>query len=161
MAYLNYTTEVYPGAESIFPNTAYPERLSFDRSPQSSFRRKKTRRARMTTSARYKTQPVTFDEIKEVDEDNIAEDSAGATPSDRVKERAEMLKKKLSEFSRTMEELVNTRFENPEQEGATDVITEMSAQERAHRQARERRNRARNQKSADASGAASSSSDAS
>ncbi|GFR83850.1 hypothetical protein ElyMa_000658100 [Elysia marginata] len=66
-------------------DTHFPDRLSRLHlhgdlhSPSGSFRRKKGRAVR--NGARYKTQPVTFDEIKEVDEEPAAT-SPGGAPSE-------------------------------------------------------------------------------
>ncbi|CAL1548479.1 unnamed protein product [Lymnaea stagnalis] len=85
-------------------DTHFPERLSRlhlhgDFNASGSFRKKKNRAQR--SGARYKTQPVTFDEIKEVDEEPIppaAAEQSGATP--------EQLKGQLQAFSRSMDGLL-------------------------------------------------------
>ena len=55
--------------ETHFPERLSRLHLSSELSPAGSFKRKRrTRQDR--TGVRYKTQPVTFDEIKEVDEED-------------------------------------------------------------------------------------------
>ncbi|KAI8791900.1 proteoglycan 4 [Biomphalaria glabrata] len=85
-------------------DTHFPERLSRlhlhgDFNASGSFRKKKSRAQR--SGARYKTQPVTFDEIKEVDEEPmtpVSPEQTGSTP--------EQLKGQLQAFSRSMDGLL-------------------------------------------------------
>ncbi|XP_062602633.1 uncharacterized protein LOC134264352 [Saccostrea cucullata] len=78
--------------------THFPERLSRlhltpDLGPQSPQRRnRRTRSSRQ--DVRYKTQPVTFDEIQEVDEENVHEEK----PSEEIKS--------MQAFSRSMDGLL-------------------------------------------------------
>ncbi|KAK3712469.1 hypothetical protein RRG08_002799 [Elysia crispata] len=70
-------------------DTHFPDRLSRLHlqgdlhSPSGSFRRKKGRAVR--NGARYKTQPVTFDEIKEVDEEPAASSAGGGANDEGAK----------------------------------------------------------------------------
>ncbi|XP_059165806.1 uncharacterized protein LOC131948282 [Physella acuta] len=82
-------------------DTHFPERLSRlhlhgDFNASGSFRKKKNRAQR--SGARYKTQPVTFDEIKEVDEEPVSSTAAEQPP--------EQLKGQLQAFSRSMDGLL-------------------------------------------------------
>ncbi|KAH9496562.1 hypothetical protein Btru_017338 [Bulinus truncatus] len=85
-------------------DTHFPERLSRlhlhgDFNASGSFRKKKNRSQR--SGARYKTQPVTFDEIKEVDEEPVTPASPEQSgPSN------EQLKGQLQAFSRSMDGLL-------------------------------------------------------
>lgn len=81
--------------------THFPERLSrlhlnpeFSVGGSNPVQRKKRARARQGT--RYKTQPVTFDEIQEVDEENIKEED----------KTTEGLKHQFAAFSKSMDGLV-------------------------------------------------------
>jgi hypothetical protein len=88
-------------------DTHFPERLSKlhmnddypaigqNSSPTSSASRR-TRRVRNRNCARFKTQPITFDEIKEVDEETVP------TPDDTKKD----LKNQFAAFSRSMDGLL-------------------------------------------------------
>lgn len=95
--------------------THFPERLSrLHLNPEFSggsnpVQRKKRSRARQGT--RYKTQPVTFDEIQEVDEENIKEED----------KKTEGLKHQFAAFSKSMDGLVPKHRSNL----ATDVIQEV------------------------------------
>ncbi|BFZ24740.1 hypothetical protein BsWGS_27779 [Bradybaena similaris] len=84
-------------------DTHFPERLSRlhlhgDFNLSGSFRKKKNKTQR--SGARYKTQPVTFDEITEVDEEPSA--PAGADKDSKP----EQLKGQLQAFSRSMDGLL-------------------------------------------------------
>lgn len=92
-------------------DTHFPERLSrlhLHGDLSGSFRKKKNRAQR--SGARYKTQPVTFDEITEVDE----EPSASTEKKDTDPEQ---LKGQLQAFSRSMDGLLpkGTSAEHPPQ----------------------------------------------
>lgn len=98
--------------------THFPERLSrLHLNPEFSggsggghpvHRKKKSRAARQ--GVRYKTQPITFDEIQEVDEDKIQEED---------KDKTDGLKTQFTAFSKSMDGLV------PKQKKvASDVIQE-------------------------------------
>ncbi|XP_005104592.1 transmembrane protein FAM155A [Aplysia californica] len=90
-------------------DTHFPERLSRlhihgDFNASGSFRKKKSRAQR--SGARYKTQPVTFDEIKEVDEEPAANSSGSAKDGEKRASSSEQLMGQLQAFSRSMDGLL-------------------------------------------------------
>jgi len=99
--------------------THFPERLSrLHLNPEFSgggggshpvHRKKKSRAARQ--GVRYKTQPITFDEIQEVDEEGIKEDD---------KDKTDGLKTQFTAFSKSMDGLVP----KPKNKKADDAIQE-------------------------------------
>ncbi|XP_045197682.2 uncharacterized protein LOC123552248 [Mercenaria mercenaria] len=93
--------------------THFPERLSrLHLNPEYSGHpvQRKNKRSRARNGARYKTQPVTFDEIQEVDEENIKEE-----------DKTDGLKHQFAAFSKSMDGLV-PRFKS---KLADDVIQEV------------------------------------
>ena len=105
---LSHTTSAFD-PEFIDPlykwDTHFPERftrlsLYYD-TPESPVRRQKTRMRNRNTN-RYKTQPVTFDEIKEVDEEPVP-------PVET--ENKDNLKSQFAAFSRSMDGLLPGRLE--------------------------------------------------
>lgn len=96
--------------------THFPERLSrLHLNPEfavgSHPAQRKGKRSRARLGARYKTQPVTFDEIQEVDEENIKEPET----------KNEGLKHQFAAFSKSMDGLV-PKFRNS---FANDTIQEV------------------------------------
>ena len=81
-------------------DTRFPERLSrlhiHDESSMRSTREPRNRRMRNRNAARFKTQPITFDEIQEVDEDGTDEAKMS-------------LKDQFTAFSRSMDGLMPAR----------------------------------------------------
>ncbi|KAJ3631623.1 hypothetical protein MTP99_012742 [Tenebrio molitor] len=71
-------------------DTVYPE-------PMSRLHRRVVPKKRRGGSSRYRTQPVTFSEIQEVDEDNIED----TVPESTSKSELNLLNKKFEEFKRS------------------------------------------------------------
>lgn len=78
-------------------DSVYPE-------PMSLLRRRVVPKKRKGTASRYRTQPVTFLEIQEVDEENLEE------PSEPTTSRSELsiLNSKFDEFRRSRDLILNT-----------------------------------------------------
>ncbi|XP_060531656.1 uncharacterized protein LOC132705211 isoform X2 [Cylas formicarius] len=74
-------------------DTVYPE-------PMSRLHRRMVPKKRRGSSTRYRTQPVTFSEIQEVDEDNVSDDTV-ATSSTASTQELHVLNEKFEEFKRT------------------------------------------------------------
>ncbi|XP_019881644.1 uncharacterized protein LOC109609427 [Aethina tumida] len=88
-------------------DTIYPE-------PMSRLHRRVIPKKRKGDTNRYRTQPVTFSEIQEVDEDNVDE-SPPATSSS--KPELNLLNKKFEEFKRTRD-LMLSKIDS---ENTTDI----------------------------------------
>ncbi|XP_022913507.1 uncharacterized protein [Onthophagus taurus] len=73
-------------------DSVYPE-------PMSRLHRRVVPKKRRGTSTRYRTQPVTFSEIQEVDEDNLEETSTAQTSSTSRTDLSD-LNSKFEEFKR-------------------------------------------------------------
>ncbi|XP_018571711.1 uncharacterized protein LOC108911292 isoform X1 [Anoplophora glabripennis] len=73
-------------------DTVYPE-------PMSRLHRRVVPKKRRGGSSRYRTQPVTFSEIQEVDEENVVEEAI--PESSTSKSELSLLNKKFEEFKRT------------------------------------------------------------
>nr|XP_023022076.1 uncharacterized protein LOC111510401 isoform X2 [Leptinotarsa decemlineata] len=74
-------------------DTVYPE-------PMSRLNRRVVPKKRRGGSARYRTQPVTFSEIQEVDEENVTEEVIPETTTSKS-ELSLIMNKKFEEFKRT------------------------------------------------------------
>ena len=100
-------------------DTHFPERLSrltitpdftAPCAPAPATRARNPRKRINRNAARFKTQPITFDEIKEVDEESTTAAggaSGGSKPSDETKES---LKNQFANFSKSMDGLVVAPF---------------------------------------------------
>ncbi|KAL3265997.1 hypothetical protein HHI36_010186 [Cryptolaemus montrouzieri] len=77
-------------------DTIYPE-------PMSRLHRRVIPKKRRGGSFRYRTQPVTFSEIQEVDEDNLDDSSQQPSCSSRSELELDLLNKKFEEFIRATE----------------------------------------------------------
>ncbi|CAH1988439.1 unnamed protein product [Acanthoscelides obtectus] len=75
-------------------DTVYPE-------PMSRLHRRVVPRKRRGGSFRYRTQPVTFSEIQEVDEENVTEESKEVSSS--CKSELSLMNEKFEEFKRSRE----------------------------------------------------------
>ncbi|KAJ8967769.1 hypothetical protein NQ317_018895 [Molorchus minor] len=75
-------------------DTVYPE-------PMSRLHRRVVPKKRRGGSIRYRTQPVTFSEIQEVDEENVVDDSIPETSTSKSELELSILNKKFEEFKRT------------------------------------------------------------
>nr|CAH7722462.1 unnamed protein product [Callosobruchus chinensis] len=73
-------------------DTVYPE-------PMSRLHRRVVPRKRKGGSFRYRTQPVTFSEIQEVDEENVTEETKEVSSS--CKSELSLLNEKFEEFKKT------------------------------------------------------------
>ena len=101
MASLQLDTEEYVNVNSLDPlykfDTHFPDRLGrYKISPETkapSPSPRANKRGRDRNNARFKTQPITFDEIKEVDEDSVDDSKEG-------------LRHQFAAFSRSMDGLV-------------------------------------------------------
>ncbi|XP_017775878.1 PREDICTED: uncharacterized protein LOC108562162 isoform X2 [Nicrophorus vespilloides] len=94
-------------------DTVYPE-------PLSRLHRRVVPKKRKGTSNRYRTQPVTFLEIQEVDEDNL-DDSAVPEPTTSRSE-LNILNSKFDEFRRSRDLILSNKSENE-----VDVVESKSA----------------------------------
>ncbi|KAK9875694.1 hypothetical protein WA026_009491 [Henosepilachna vigintioctopunctata] len=77
-------------------DTIYPE-------PMSRLHRRMIPKKRRGGSFRYRTQPVTFSEIQEVDEDNLEDQIQQPSCSSRSELELDLLNKKFEEFKRAAE----------------------------------------------------------
>ncbi|GJQ77381.1 hypothetical protein Trydic_g20785 [Trypoxylus dichotomus] len=86
-------------------DSVYPE-------PMSLLHRRVVPKKRRGTLARYRTQPVTFSEIQEVDEENLEE-----TPPPTTSSRSELsvLNSKFEEFKKSRDLTLNKTVEQPDQ----------------------------------------------
>ncbi|CAH1159583.1 unnamed protein product [Phaedon cochleariae] len=73
-------------------DTVYPE-------PMSRLNRRVVPKKRRGGSARYRTQPVTFSEIQEVDEENVTEDAVPESSTSKS-ELSLLINKKFEEFKK-------------------------------------------------------------
>ncbi|KAJ8941644.1 hypothetical protein NQ318_010670 [Aromia moschata] len=73
-------------------DTVYPE-------PMSRLHRRVVPKKRRGGSSRYRTQPVTFSEIQEVDEENVTDEAIPEASTS--KSELNLLNKKFEEFKRT------------------------------------------------------------
>ncbi|ELU03656.1 hypothetical protein CAPTEDRAFT_186215 [Capitella teleta] len=101
-------------------DTHFPERLSklhlHQDNPSPVARRQRARRNR--NASRFKTQPITFDEIKEVDEET--KDSTAVTSSAVESGTLQGIKSELAAFSRSMDGLLPGNRREKTREPSTD-----------------------------------------
>ncbi|XP_044748257.1 uncharacterized protein LOC123309287 [Coccinella septempunctata] len=94
-------------------DTMYPE-------PMSRLHRRVIPKKRRGGSFRYRTQPVTFSEIQEVDEENIEDSTPQPSCSSKSEVELNLLNKKFEEFKRAadMGKLEKTDFDDRISEAA-------------------------------------------
>jgi hypothetical protein len=101
-------------------DTHFPERLSklhlHQENPSPVARRQRCRRNR--NASRFKTQPITFDEIKEVDEESNTAAAAAAAAAEA--DSFQGIKSELAAFSRSMDGLLPGNRREKTREPSTD-----------------------------------------
>ncbi|XP_030747319.1 uncharacterized protein LOC115875894 isoform X2 [Sitophilus oryzae] len=86
-------------------DTVYPE-------PLSRLHRRVVPKKRKGGSFRYRTQPVTFSEIQEVDEDNVTEESLAATNLATSSQELHILNQRFERFRRSSDLFFDKTEEN-------------------------------------------------
>ncbi|KAF7278432.1 uncharacterized protein LOC143194388 [Rhynchophorus ferrugineus] len=98
-------------------DTVYPE-------PLSRLHRRVVPKKRKGGSFRYRTQPVTFSEIQEVDEDNVTEETLSASTLATSSQELHILNQRFEEFRRSNNLFLNKKEENNNSETKpSDSIT--------------------------------------
>ena len=120
MATLNFN-EVTNSAEVEAPikdpmfhwDTHFPERLCRLRPEEPTTTKRKSRKRRDRNNARYKTQPITFDEIKEIDEETLDKDLLRSTHSHSMEGLGRMIPgRRSSSVSSQQNELTRSSEES-------------------------------------------------
>ncbi|XP_018333235.1 uncharacterized protein LOC108742417 isoform X2 [Agrilus planipennis] len=95
-------------------DTVYPE-------PMSRLHRRVVPKRRKGGSSRYRTQPVTFSEIQEVDEENVSEDATAPAPSSS-KSELNLLNSKFEEFKKARDIILMGKTDGDSNDGKKNPL---------------------------------------